>query len=214
MRAIVPSIMACAVFAAAALGATDAGLIPLPAPDTTGGMPLMRALNARRSSRRFDPGRPLPDPVLSNLLWAAFGVNRPESGKRTAPSAVNWQEIDILVARADGVYRYDAPGHALVPVLDRDIRALTGRQDFTADAAVDLVYVADYARMQCADDIKDFYSATDTGFIGQNVYLYAASEGLATVTVGLVNRADLGHALGLKATQRITLVQPVGYPRE
>lgn len=184
----------------------------LPKPKTEGGMPLMEALKKRRSSRRF-AARKLPEKVLSDLLWAAFGVNRPD-GRRTAPSAVNWQEIDIYVAMADGLWLFDAKAHDLKPVLKKDIRALTGTQGFVKDAPVNLIYVADFARMSGARRERDkvFYSAADTGFISQNVYLFCAGEGLATVVRGLVDRAALAKAMGLRKDQRIILAQSVGYP--
>ena len=119
--------------------------VDLPAPQTTGGMPLMQALKARHSTREFS-SRKLPLQELSNLLWAAFGVNRPASGKRTAPSAMNWQETDIYVATADGLYVYDAGGNKLDPVLAEDVRAATGTQSYVGEAPVNLVYVADLAK--------------------------------------------------------------------
>lgn len=187
--------------------------LQLPKPQTDGGRPLMQVLRDRKSSRAFS-ARELPAQELSNLLWAAFGVNRPESGKRTAPSAVNWQQIDIYVATADGLHLFDAHAHALKPVLAEDIRALTGTQPFVRQAPVNLVYVADRSRMGRASDAdKDFYSATDTGFISQNVYLYCASEGLATVVRGLVDRPALAKKMGLRPDQRIILAQSVGYPK-
>jgi len=210
---------ACVVLAAVlvwpALGsAQELKPIGLPAPRTDGGKPLMQALKARSSSRAFSSEK-LPTQVLSDMLWAAFGVNRPDSGKRTAPSAVNWQEIDIYVADADGLYLYDAHAHALKPVLAKDIRALTGRQAFVREAPVNLIYVADFAKMGgAADDDKVFYSAADTGFISQNVYLYCASEGLATVVRGLVDRPALAEAMKLRSDQNIILAQSVGYPRK
>ncbi|HOW82873.1 MAG TPA: SagB/ThcOx family dehydrogenase [Spirochaetota bacterium] len=187
-------------------------LIMLPKPAMTGGMPLMTALAKRQSSRSFSE-KPLPDQVLSNLLWAADGVNRPDSGKRTAPSAMNKQEIDIYVALAEGLYRYDAAKHALELVLDRDIRAQTGQQDFVAGAALNLVYVADLSAAAGSDrEEKVMYAAADTGFIGQNVYLFCASEGLATVIRGYIDRKALGKAMKLKSGQMIILAQTVGYP--
>jgi len=187
--------------------------LALPAPQTDGGKPLMQALKARQSSRSYS-SEPLPAQVLSNLLWAACGVNRPESGKRTAPTAVNWQEIDVYVATAEGFYLFDARAHSLTAVLKDDIRALTGTQAFVAEAPVNLVYVADYSRIGRASQAdKDFYSATDTGFISQNVYLYCASEGLATVVRGLVNRPVLSERMGLRPDQKIILAQSIGYPK-
>jgi SagB-type dehydrogenase family enzyme len=192
--------------------AQDATKISLPQPDREDGTPLMQALQARHSTREF-AGRPLPPQVLSNLLWAASGVNRPQSGQRTAPSAHDWREIDVYVVMADGVYRYDPPSHTLGPVAAGDIRPLTGVQDFVAAAPLNLVYVADLDRMNDAGaDNQALYSATDTGFIAQNVYLYCASAGLATVVRGLIDRDALGAALGLGRAQRIMLAQSVGYP--
>ena len=104
-------------------------LVLLPAPQVEGGRPLMQVLKDRQSSRSFSQEK-LSAQLLSNLLWAAFGINRQETGKRTAPSAVNWQEIDIYVTTADGLYLYDAKSHALKLILSEDIRALTGKQDF------------------------------------------------------------------------------------
>ena len=188
--------------------------IVLPAPEMQGGMPLMKALAQRSTSRSFGPEE-LPAQVLSDLLWAAAGINRPESGKRTAPTARNRQEIDIYVAKSEGLYLYDARNHALLPVLASDIRAATGRQDFVAEAPVNLVFVADYSRMgDGSEEIKKFYAATDTGFISQNVYLYCASVGLATVVRGLVDRDALSKVMELRSDQAVILAQTVGYPKE
>jgi nitroreductase len=173
----------------------------------------MQALKGRRSSRAFSPEQ-LPVPVLSNLLWAGFGVNRPESGGRAAPSASNSQEMDVYVAMADGLSVYDAKAHALQSILSQDIRALTGRQSFVAEAPVNLIYVSDLSKMTRASAAeREFYAAAHTGFISQNVYLYCASEGLATVVRASLDRPALAKAMGLQADQRITLVQSVGYPK-
>lgn len=181
-------------------------------PQTDSGKPLMRVLKDRISQRAFS-SKKLSDQVLSNLLWAAFGVNRPNSGKRTAPSAMNCQEIDIYVAVTEGLYLYDAPTHMLKPVLAEDIRAETGRQSFTQDAPVNLIYVSDRSRMgKAGEEQRDFYSAIDTGFISQNVYLFCASEELATIVLGLVDKPALEKKMGLRSDQKIILTQPVGYP--
>jgi nitroreductase len=178
------------------------------------GRPLMQVLKDRRSSRAFSTEK-LPRQVLSNMLWAAFGINRPDSGKRTAPSAMNWQEIDIYVATGDGLYLYDAKAHVLKPIIAEDIRGMTGRQPFVRDVPVNLVYVADFSRMGGAKaDDKVLYSAAGTGFISQNVYLYCASEGLATVVRGLVDRPALEKAMRLRPDQRVILAQSVGYPQK
>jgi len=195
------------------LAAQELKPIELPQPQTEGGKPLMQALKARHTTREFNPN-PLAAQVLSNLLWAAFGINRPDSGKRTAPSARNWQEIDIYVAMAEGTYVYDAKTHRLNPVLSGDIRAATGAQDFVKDAPVNLVYVADLAKTGDARaEGQNLYTAVDTGFISQNVYLFCASEGLATVVRGTVDRPALAKLLKLRTDQKIIVAQTVGYPK-
>jgi SagB-type dehydrogenase family enzyme len=194
--------------------AEDQKPITLLKPRIDAGRPLMQVLNDRKSSREFSTEK-LPEQVLSDMLWAAFGINRPESGKRTAPSAVNWQEIDIYVAMEGGLYLYDAKRHVLNPVLAKDIRALTGRQAFVSDAPVNLVFVADFSKISRAEEKdKVFYSAADAAFISQNVYLYCASEGLATVVRGAVDRDALAEAMQLRPEQRVILAQTVGYPKQ
>jgi len=186
--------------------------IKLPAPQTDGGKPLMYVLKERKSSRTFST-KPLSPQMISNLLWAAYGINRPDSGKRTAPSAHNWQETDIYLANADGLYLYDAKTHALNPVLSEDIRAVTGKQKFIENAPINLVYVADLAKMgDASSEDKAFYSAANTGFISQNVYLFCASEGLSTVVRGWVDRHNLAGIMKLKPNQKIILAQTIGYP--
>jgi len=188
--------------------------IPLAAPQMTGGKPLMQALKERATARAFSPEK-LPDQTLSNLLWAAFGINRPDSSRRTAPSAQNWQEIDIYVVAADGVSLYDAKTHSLKPLAPEDIRALAGTQAFVKDAPVTLVFVADYARMgKATTEQKDFFAPADTGYISQNVYLFCASEGLATGVRANMDRPALTKALKLRPEQRIILAQSVGYPKK
>lgn len=184
--------------------------IALPKPRTQGGKPLMQALAERKSSREFSPEK-LPPQTLSDLLWAAYGISRPD-GRRTAPTASNRQEIEIYVALAEGVYRYDAKSHRLDPVVSGDLRGATGTQDFVAGAPLNLVYVADFGRVSGGNpEDKSLYAAADTGFISQNVYLYCASEGLATVVRGSVDRAALAKALKLPENQRVMLAQTVGY---
>ncbi len=188
--------------------------IELPAPQTSGGKPLMQALKDRHTSREFSPEKLSPQ-ILSNLLWAAFGVNRADSGKRTAPSAMNWQEIAIYVATAEGLFLYDAHANKLDPIVNKDVRADTGTQDFVKEAPVNLVYVADLAKTghASAEDTA-LYTGADTGFIAQNVYLFCASEGLATVVRGSVNRPALAKVLRVRPDQKIILAQTVGYPRK
>lgn len=185
--------------------------LQLPRPQTNIGRPLMQVLKSRHSTRSFSPKKLSPQ-LLSNLLWAAFGVNRSDTGKRTAPSAMNWQETDIYVATADGLYVYDAKANALKLIAGEDVRALTGTQSFVKDAPVDLVYVADLAKTRGSSAGRDMFVAADTGFIAQNVYLFAASEGLAAVVRGSIDRPALAKAMHLRPDQRITLSQTVGYP--
>ena len=185
--------------------------IPLPQPQTDGGRPLMQVLKDRKTTRDFVPDK-LPPQRLSNLLWAAFGVNRSD-GRRTAPSAMNWQEIDIYVATAEGLFVYDAKGNRLSPVLTEDVRTATGTQSFVATAPLDLVYVADLAKAGTSPD-TELFTAADAGFISQNVYLFCASEGLATVVRGSIDRIALAKAMKLRPDQRIILAQTVGYPRK
>lgn len=184
----------------------------LPKPQTDIGRPLMQVLKDRSTTRDFSPER-LPAQLLSNLLWAAFGVNRPDSGKRTAPSAMNWQEIDVYVATANGLYVYDANRNQLSPILRDDVRAQTGTQSFVKDAPVNLVYVASLGKTRGNAVERDMYVAADAGFIAQNVYLFCASERLATVVRGSVDRPTLAKIMRLSPDQRIILVQTVGYPK-
>jgi SagB-type dehydrogenase family enzyme len=196
--------------------AQEPKVIKLPEPQTDGGRPLMQALKARQTSREFGPETKVPVQVLSNLLWAADGVNRPD-GKRTAPSAVNWQNIDIYVATADGLYLYDAPQHALKLLLTEDVRAATGQQAFVRTVPLNLVYVADYSKARTPkgeNPNAEVWSAAGAGFISQNVYLYCASEGLATVVRGMFDKNALGKVLNLRPDQKIILTQSVGYPKK
>lgn len=194
--------------------AGDLKPIELPKPDMTGGMPLMQALKARHSSREFAPDS-LPLPVLSNLLWAAGGINRPEEGKRTAPSAMNWQEIDIYVATATGLYLYDSGTHALNPITAEDIREKTGGQPFVKEAPINLVYVSDLAKMtRVPDSVKDRYVAVDAAFMAENVYLFCASAGLGVVVRGSVDHDLLAPVMKLRPDQRVVLAQTVGYPKK
>lgn len=193
-----------------ALAGEELKPIKLPEPQLNIGKPLMEVLKARKSSRDFN-SEMISAQSLSNLLWAAWGINRPDSGKRTAPSARNKQEIDVYVATAEGLFLYEANTHSLQPILSQDIRAGTGTQDYVKNVPVNLVYVADYSRMSERDEAdKMAWSYADAGFIGQNVYLYCASEGLATVVRALIDREKLAAIMKLRPEQKITLAQSVG----
>jgi nitroreductase len=193
--------------------AADLKVIDLPAPWKDGGKPLAQAVWARRSIREFVDKR-VPLDVLSNLLWTACGVNRPATGDRTMPSWRHAMDAEIFVAAADGAWSYDAKTHRLTQVLADDIRAETGVQDFVGTAPIDLVYVSDGARLQgVAGDEGRLWAFTDVGFIGQNVYLFCASEGLATVFRASLNRDRIAQILQLPPTKFVTCAQTVGYPK-
>jgi len=192
--------------------AADPSSIQLPNPQKEGGKPLMSVLNERMSTRTFS-GEKLPMQTLSNLLWAAFGINRPD-GRRTAPSAKNWQETEIYVATADGVYLWDAQKNALNTIVTKDIRAMTGTQAYVKDAPVVLIYVSDYSKVDAGGLDKQILVGADTGLISENVYLFCASEGLATVVRALIDSDALAKELKLRPDQKIILDQCVGYPKK
>ena len=190
----------------------SASTIALPEVDSHGGMPLLEALAARRSAREFAPD-PLPLSILAGLLWAAYGINRPDGG-RTAPTAINAQEIDVFAALPSGAYRYDAARNALILVAPTDVRRVTGYQDFVDEAPLDLVYVADHTRMRMVPaGQRGSYSSAAAGAICQNVYLYAAANGLATVIRAWIDRDAIAEALGLTHDQQVLFSQTVGYPK-
>ena len=196
----------------AAQAADEPPVMQLPAPKTAGGMPLMQVLKLRRSTREY-ADRPLPLQVLSDLLWAAYGVNRP-SGDRTAPYWRHIMVIDVYAAMADGVWFYDPKGHLLRKHLSADIRAATGQQDFVGSAPLNLVYVAHGERMHdVSPEQRRLYASVDSGFIGQNVYLFCASEGLASVFRAAVDYKKLEKAMQLEDEQFVTFAQTVGYEK-
>ncbi len=197
-----------------ALSAQEPAPIKLPAPKVAGGMPLMQALKARHSEREFGAQK-LPPQVLSDLLWAAWGINRPD-GHRTAPSASNKQEIEIYVALPDGAYVWDAKTNTLNPVAAGDLRGATGTQPFVATAALNLVYVADMSKAgrPATDPQQAINVGADAGVIVQGVYLFCASEGLVSVVRASVPKDALAKALKLRDTQLIVLAQSVGYPKK
>ena len=200
--------------------------IQLLKPQLDSGRPLMQVLKDRKSGRAYSDEK-LPLQVLSNLLWAAFGINRAEKGMRTAPSGGNRQDIDVYVATADGVYVYDAKAQMLNPVLAEDVRSLSGRQYPPATVPADRVPPIDEAPINLIyvwDSLKKSKVSTDeenlrlafahAGFIIQNVYLYCASEGLGTVVRLWFDKPALEKKLGLRPEQYATLVQSVGFPRK
>ncbi len=195
-------------YAAAALGR----IRPLPPPRPAGGMPLFDALQRRRSTRAFSSA-PVSDQQLSELLWTAAGINRPGSGERTAPYWRHIQVIDLYAAMDDGLWRYDPVRHELAMHLLQDVRARAGVQDFVGVAPIELIYVAHGERMGDIDsEDRRLYASVDAAFMGQNVYLYCASEGLGTVFRGAIDYARLTEALQLASGQFVTFAQTVGHP--
>lgn len=186
--------------------------IKLPAPQMDGGKPLMQALKDRMTARAFGEEK-LSMQTLSNLLWAAFGISRAD-GRRTAPSAKNWQEIDIYVATSDGFYLWNPRENALDAITTGDHRALVGTQPYAKEAPVNLIYVADYSKVEGGGMDQGVLVGADTGFISQNVYLFCSSEGLATVVRASIDRDALGKELKLKPQQKIILAQSIGYPKK
>ncbi|MCU0774326.1 MAG: SagB/ThcOx family dehydrogenase [Ideonella sp.] len=186
--------------------------LALPPPRREGGLPLMQTLQRRQSQREFDP-RDVDAQALSDLLWAVAGINRPDLGGRTAPSALNAQEVEVLLARRDGVFRYDPPTHGLRRTHDLDVRALTGYQDFIDTAPLDLIYIADHGRLKLVPAAqRSAYAYTAAGAMAQNAYLCCASSGLATVLRAWIDRGALARALGLDGDHEVLLCQTVGYP--
>lgn len=179
--------------------------IQLPAPDKSGGKPLMQALSHRKSTRSYQD-KELSRQQLSDLLWAANGFNRDD--KRTAPTANNRQELELYVTTKHGVYFYDARNHLLKEVKKGDHRAQAGMQDYVATAAVNLIFVSDMEKATA----KEFAYA-DCGFVAQNVYLYCASEELGCVIRGSVNKDMLAQLLNLEPGFEVLLSQSVGYPQ-
>lgn len=186
--------------------------IKLPEPKKSGGMPLMETLANRSTSRAFS-SKNISNQQLSNLLWAAFGVNRPD-GKRTAPSSMNKQEIDIYVLLKNGVYRYDAATNELTLISGDDVRQYAGSQDFIKDAPVQIVLVADISKITNGSETEKLTTVyIDAGYVSQNIYLYCTSEGLATGARGYLDKVDLGPKLKLRPAQEIIIAHSVGYPK-
>jgi nitroreductase len=188
-------------------------VVVLPPAQISGGIPLMEALSQRQSQREFRPER-LALQLLSNLLWAACGVNRPDLGGRTAPSAMNAQEVDVYVALSQGLYLYDPKAQALKLRVTSDVRRVTGYQDFVDSAPLDLIFVADHARLKLVPaPMRESYASVAAGAMAQNIYLFCASAGLATVVRAWFDRQALTEAMGLGPDHQILLTQTVGHPQ-
>ncbi|MDD3657094.1 MAG: SagB/ThcOx family dehydrogenase [Atribacterota bacterium] len=193
-------------------------IIKLPIPQKELSFPLMKALERRRSKRRWIE-KPLSEQELSNLLWAACGITKQQTknskSKRTAPSACNSQEIKVYIALEKGLFLFDEKEHQLIQILNKDIRADIGTQKMMQLAPVGLIYVADFLKMKSIlfsnEQKKWFFSVADTGFICQNIYLYCAATNLNTVVLGLVDRDKLHEIMDLQKHEKIVFTQVVGH---
>ncbi|MBP1639483.1 MAG: hypothetical protein H6Q17_1066 [Bacteroidetes bacterium] len=191
----------------------SAQIIELPQPVRTGGKPLMDVLNLRQSARQFDSEKSISNQTLSNLLWAAWGFNREK--KRTAPSSMDRQEIDLYAVTKEGVYRYDAAGNKLIPIATGDYRKETGTQPYVGNAPLNIVFVCNKSKINSKGEsglIEATYA--NSGFISQNIYLFCASEGLSTVIRASIAKEKLAKIMNLTDDQMITLAQTVGYPKK
>ena len=194
-----------------AAAAAESSTRALPPASELAGVTLKNALKLRRSTRAYT-SHPLPDQVLSDILWAANGVNRPNDG-RTSPYWRHIMVIDIYLAMADGIWFYDPPKNALRRTSEQDIRAQTGQQDFVSVAPLELIYVAHGERMTDVNpEERRLYASVDAGFIGQNVYLACAAAGLGSVFRGSVDAARVARLMQLPDSQFVTFAQTVGYP--
>ena len=184
--------------------------LKLPSPDTKGGKPLMQCMALRKSGRSF-ADKKLPNQILANIFYAADGITR-KDGRKTVPTARNAQNQQIYAATADGSWVYQPKTNTLKKLGSKDIRAVCGKQKFHAKAPLVLIYVAEPEKVGSTREMQQNYAANHAGYSSQNVYLYAASEGLATVVCAMVDRAELAKALNLPEGQQIMYTQPIGYP--
>jgi nitroreductase len=191
------------------------GVIKLNPPDLNKGISVMQALKKRKTQRDISDKK-LTLQQLSDLLWAADGINRPD-GKRTAPAAIAKYAVDIYVVLPEGVYLYDVAKHELAPIAKGDFRKLAGVQDFVFIAPVNLVYVLNLKNWQDMDrpvpqQKRDFWIHCEVGFLAQNVHLYCASEGLGATIRGMIDEKKFSEVIKVKPEQ-IVLAQTIGYPK-
>lgn len=194
-----------------------ANIIKLPAPQKDLNFPLMKAIELRRTKRKWQTSN-LSEQHISNILWAACGITHKETkrskSRRTVPSACNSQEIKVYIALPEGVFLYDEKCHQLVEILREDIREHIGTQKMMRSAPLGLIYVSDFTKLKTFlfkdENRKWFTSTADTGFISQNVYLYCAATNLNTALLSLVDREKLHQIIGLKENEKIVYTQVVG----
>ena len=197
-----------------AINAQDLQIIKLNEPDKTGGSSVMEAFSNRKSVRAFS-NKKLSTQELSDLVWAAAGVNRQNSGLRTAPSWRNYKDIDLYVCFPEGMYFYNSKDHVLEPFAKGNFYPLiAGDQPYVNDAPVILLLIADLSKMQNDNVLpKMVIAGLDAGIISQNISIFCAGKNLATVPRGFMNREELNKVLKLKDTQHIMLNHPVGYAK-
>lgn len=185
--------------------------ISLPKPQKDGGKSITYCLQNRKSTKEFS-SKAISEQQISNILWAAYGFNRPD--KRTVPSAMNCQEFTLYVFLPSGIYRWNDKTNELIQLSKGDSRKVAGKQDYVATAAMNIVYVADYSKMGSIDASNASNMAhADCGFIAQNVYLQCASEGLGCVIRGYVDKDAVAKTLNLSAKEHVILSQSIGYSK-
>ncbi len=198
-------------FATIAMLAQDMQVIPLPKPNKERGTSVMKALSDRQSSRTFADVK-LRDQDLSDLLWAANGINRPESGKRTAPSGLNKQEIELFVIMKDGAYYYDYKSHLLMLVSAKDLRSeVAGRQEAFKEAPLFVLIVANMALVGHNDERSRLYAGVDAGIVCQNINIFCSAVGLGTVPRATMESEKLRKELNLTPDHLLLMNNPVGY---
>lgn len=186
--------------------------IQLPKPELDKGKSLMECLQNRHTTRNFT-NKKLDNQQISNILWAACGLNRPEDNKYTAPTAMNMQELSLYLAKDDGLYFYNPIDNSLEKLSNDDIRKETGTQVFVGKADFELIIVADITKMGKVQDPAryNFYAGRDAGYVSQNIYLICASEGLGTVARGSFDNDKIVKLMNLDKNKFITLVHTIGY---
>lgn len=211
-KAVIATIILFTIIFSSNVFSQDAKDINLPSPVKTGGKPLMEALNARQSAREFS-AKELSMQMLSDLLWAADGINRPDVDKRTAPTAMNWQDMEVYVILRSGIYKYMAKENNLKLIKTGNYMKNAGKQDYVEKAALNLVFVSNTSKMAKAttNDDKILFAGIHTGCIVQNVYLYCASVGLNTVTRRNIDLVELKKTMELSAEYMIVTSQTIGF---
>jgi len=186
-------------------------IITLPKPKLDETKSLVFALENRKSTREFLDSTISPQ-IISNLLWAANGINRQEDTMRTAPSVMNWQEVELVIVKSDGAYIYQPETNSLKLLNKNDVRADMGLHKFFSNASIVLIYVGNYEKMGSMDEeYKEYFSNIDAAFVSQNAYLYCASENLATVIIGTIDKVKIQEKLKLPDTYKVIMSQPIGY---